>query len=575
MKKFNTALFISLFYFSVMARAAVVPDYANNSYQNHELSRAEQKCLDEGYKITYANCTNQTAPTDRCPHHDAYYRSCSQEQWCRNNNYRFLKSDCKLPLYPQKICDNKFPLYRACAENVIKACQESGYVSKDKCQLSDKKCPYSEDYGICCDSCPDFSHKIDAVPDGYVAVGETCTTCDGIVKTNIKPAACDGFIKCQYGPMSPQTPSCLQGENLLYSACKTVETVCYENGFTLNSCAPTEDSFDCPQNPSFKRCQINCLKQAKIDYPNADVIGEDIINPTIDLTKKELRSLVGMTTLDCQNESRPQITLHINQKNLENYGHLFDRNIENIDFNLIYEEELTLPANGSFKNVRFKFSGHLPACPIQAQNINISGIVSFRGITEICANINISPNSKLLSDGSIRGNVDLEKDAALGLKGSLYGYLKTKGFNEIFIKGILEYKDPSNTSIDSESLVFGCNSKVKIAGGIIADTSSIVLKQWAKIDTPNIKLISLTDNPNIINSLASIHLYKYSKLFSSYDQTIFPLAENNDTQCDDLYYIHLGSAIDTSVQSITIEPSNRIEDKWKCKELSFSQMECN
>lgn len=40
---------------SAAVRAAVAPEYADNSYSNHELTRAEKKCLDEGYKITYAN----------------------------------------------------------------------------------------------------------------------------------------------------------------------------------------------------------------------------------------------------------------------------------------------------------------------------------------------------------------------------------------------------------------------------------------------------------------------------------------------------------------------------------------
>ena len=50
---------------SAAVRAAVAPEYADNSYSNHELTRAEKKCLDEGYKITYANCSNQTAPASQ------------------------------------------------------------------------------------------------------------------------------------------------------------------------------------------------------------------------------------------------------------------------------------------------------------------------------------------------------------------------------------------------------------------------------------------------------------------------------------------------------------------------------
>ena len=75
----NTQVLQNLFYLAILfltstAKAAVLPDYATNTYQNHDLTRAEQKCIDEGYKITYANCPKQTAPDEKCPHHDNYYK---------------------------------------------------------------------------------------------------------------------------------------------------------------------------------------------------------------------------------------------------------------------------------------------------------------------------------------------------------------------------------------------------------------------------------------------------------------------------------------------------------------------
>lgn len=576
MIKFVKASFLifALGIFSV-AKAAVVPEYATNSYQNHELTRAEQKCLDDGYKITYANCSNQTAPADRCPHHDAYYRSCSQEQWCRNNNYGFLAADCKAPFYPFKMCANKFPLYRICQENIEKACTEAGYSHKDKCQLTDKKCPFSSDYGTCCDSCPGFAYALDSIPDGYVAEGETCTTCDGLVKTNVSAAPCDGFMACQYGPMSQHTPSCLQGKTMLYSACKTAAEVCREKGFVSVSCREIDDSTDCPENTNFKRCTVNCLKKAEVDYPMADIIGSSVNDPVVDLTKTQLRSLVDMNIANCRNQTRPEVTLHINRQNMEMYGNLFDRSVENINFNLIFDEALPLSANGSLKNVKITASGNLPECPLTAQNIKISGIVSFNGIPTLCSDFQISQGAKLLSTGSVKGSIDMERDSALGLKGSLYGALKAKSYTEIFIKGSLQFKDELNSEEDSESLVFGCNSKVKIEGGIIADTSSIYLKQWTSLDTPSIKLISTSDNLQLPNTLASVHMYKYVKLFNAYDETIFPIAENDESGCDDKYYIHMGSATDESKQSLTIEPSNRIEDQWKCKSLSYKQQQCD
>ena len=577
MKNIKSLVFIALFSLGagITARASVVPEYATNTYTNHELSRAEQKCLDEGYKITYANCSNQTAPAERCPHHDAYYRSCSQEQWCRNNNFTFLEKDCKLPLYPHKMCDNKFPLYRICIENIGKACEEKGFVHKDKCQLNDKKCPYSPDYGKCCDTCPKFSHLIDAIPEGYVADGETCTTCAGEVKTNIKPAACEGFEDCVFGPMSAQTSSCLQGKKRLYSVCKTAAMVCQEKGFVANSCAEVEDTFDCPENPSFKHCKINCLKLARANNSDADVFGADQENPPLDPAKKKLTSLVGMSEIECRDQSRPTLTFRLNNENREQYAALLDREISNINLHLIFEEPVALSVNGIFRNTKISAQGEMPDCPLTGLKTQILGVVNFENFPAVCTNFEVAPESKLLVTGNVNGNINLGKDAALGIRGNLNGALQSKSFAEIFIKGSLNYTDELNNSLDKESIVFGCNTKARITDGINAKTANIVIKQWSKLDTPHIRITSTSESAALPNTLSSIHLYKYTKLFSTYEETVFPLVENNDAQCDDKYYRHLGSATDQSLQNFTLEPSNLGEGKWQCRALSFKQQECD
>lgn len=117
--------------------------------------------------------------------------------------------------------------------------------------------------------------------------------------------------------------------------------------------------------------------------------------------------------------------------------------------------------------------------------------------------------------------------------------------------------------------------------GIVADTSSIVVKQYGKLDAANILLKSTSDNLQLPNTLGSIHLHKYTKLFSTYgnegEDTIFPLMNNdgNTKDCDDKYYVHIGSAVDQNQQTMSIEPSNRLEDKWQCRKLRSKQMECD
>ena len=169
----------------------------------------------------------------------------------------------------------------------------------------------------------------------------------------------------------------------------------------------------------------------------------------------------------------------------------------------------------------------------------------------------------------------MERDSALGLKDDLKGALKAKSYTEIYIKGSLEFKDELNSEKNSESIVLGCNSKAKIEKGVVADTASIYLKQWASLDTPSVKLISTSDNPALPNTLGSVHMFKYAKLFNAYGETVYPIAENNQTGCDDKHYIHLGSAADTAKQTLIIEPANRVEDQWQCQDLDYKQQQCD
>lgn len=565
-------LFILGFVFiSANAKASVVNEYAINNYQKKEYSQAEQKCLDEGYKITYANCSNNTAPTDKCPHHHNYYRSCSQEQWCRNNNYSLSEKDCNPPFYPFKMCANQYPLYRICKEDIEKSCKEEGYTHKDKCQLTDKKCPFSPDYGICCDDCSNYSHLIESIPEGYIADGDICTTCDGIVKTNVIPNACDGYSDCEFGPLNEYTPYCLRGDKKVYTACKTTAEVCSEKGFAQTSCNENEDSFLCPQNNNYMKCKINCLKLTIANNPAADIIAEDSTNPILDITKTELKSLVDNDISECQNYTRPEITIHINHENIKMYENIFDRVIENVNINLVYEDPIVLSANGELKNVKIKASGNYPECPLKAKEIKIKGVVSFYGFSDLCANFKVGNDSKLISTGNIKGNIKMLKNASLGLKGSLFGGVESSSNSEILIKGSLNY-DASNQV--QKNIVFGCNSKVRIEEGIIANTASLYLKQWTNVDTPSIRLISTSNNPELKNSLSSLHMYKLAKIYNSYGDTVYPLAENNEQDCDDKYYTHLGAASEVASQAYLLEPSNIINN-WSCQSLSIKAQECD
>ena len=109
----------------------------------------------------------------------------------------------------------------------------------------------------------------------------------------------------------------------------------------------------------------------------------------------------------------------------------------------------------------------------------------------------------------------------------------------------------------------------------MADTASIFLKQWVSLDTPSIKFISTSDNPELYNTLASLHMYKYAKIYSADGDTVYPLEENDGNQCDDKYFVYLGSASDEAKQTFVFEPSSLITDSLQCRSLDYKQQECN
>ena len=576
MKKILSLFIITLTLFKIeTADAAVVSEYALNRYDDHTLSRAEKKCIEEGYKITYADCDNQTAPTDRCPHHDTYYRSCSQEQWCRNNNYTFMKEDCKLPSYPVKLCDNKFEIYRACEKDTAKACKEQGYSSVNDCSLSDQRCEFDSNYGKCCDECLDFPYTINDIPDGYIAEGKTCTTCGGIVKTKVTEAPCEGFKNCQYGPASLYTAHCMQGKKTLYEECKTPEALCREKDYTNSECDETEDTEDCPEFAELKKCHINCYKYAQKIFSNSDLIAEDIVNPELNEEKTEIRSLFGQTSQECINKNIPTVTINLNKSNFEQYRGLFKRNIKNLNFILNFEEELSLEAQGTWENVRIKIIGNPAKCALSGNNIKVINKVSLSGNGNLCADVNVSDMSKFTSSQNIIGNINLGSNAQLGIKGDLIGALRSSAYCEIFIKGKIDYQNKQGNAPEAEGIVFGCNNQVKVMGGISAETANIWIKPYAMIDTPYINIIS----KGIADSgAASLHVLKYAKITHVLDASEYMLTDNTSDvsgNCDDKYIEHRASELDGGTAIISLNTADSLDGKWSCRELNKQKMRCN
>ena len=370
--------------------------------------------------------------------------------------------------------------------------------------------------------------------------------------------------------------SCQKGKTILYQTCRTADEYCKDIGFDKTSCSATEDSQICPANEELMKCTLNCSKLATELFPEADIIDNDVTDPILDITKNTLKSTYGSISDNCVSKYRPTITLNISNENMDLYSNILNREISNVTLVLNYVDPIELSANGKFNNVKIKITGTPGECALKGLNINVSGILNISGADNICTNINIEEGGKFITDNNVTGNIDLGKNATLGIKGNLFGYLKAKSYSEIIIKGILKYKDAANNSLNNESISFGCATKAKISGGIIAETANVVIKQRALIDTAYIKMISTSDNPDLINTLGQIHIHKGAKVYSIYDSSEFLLVENNETiNCDDKYTIHLGSSLDEAKQAKSLEPSELLENNWQCRTLDSKQLKCD
>lgn len=561
MKSILVTIFLLLGY---SANAAVVKEFALNNYGEHVLSRAEKKCIEEGYKITYANCENKTAPADRCPHHDNYWRSCSQEQWCINNNYTFHDKDCELPYYPIKQCDNQFSMYRICKEDTAKACEKLGFVSQATCQLSEIRCQFDNNYGKCCDDCPEYEYLLDELPEGYVSTGELCTTCDKIVKTKIKEADCEGFVDCLYGPASAQTEFCKKGKKVLYASCKSAETLCRENGYVNEVCDVTEDEVPCSEFENLKKCKVNCYKYAVAKFADSDIVGEDIVNPRLNTEKKKLRSLYGKISAECEISNIPTITLDIDSSTFLVYRELFNRDIENVNFELNFLEPVSLQVNGSLKNVKINVKGNVAQCALQGESLQIYDKVSLVGGGNICANITVNEFSKFTTESSIFGNVEVHNHSQLGIKGDLYGLLQTKSYAKVFIKGKIKYGKDVYVNSTTKDIVFGCNSNVRVIEGIDAEIdNNVIVKQYALIDVPFIKVESL-------GSETGIYVHKFAKITSILGDSVYQLVDNleNKEGCEEKY-------LSIKTNSLELNMANVHTGKWQCHSLNKNQLRCD
>ena len=166
-------------------------------------------------------------------------------------------------------------------------------------------------------------------------------------------------------------------------------------------------------------------------------------------------------------------------------------------------------------------------------------------------------------------------NAQLGVKGDVNGFIQTSAYSEVLVKGKVSYKNKQNNSADAQGIIFGCNTRAKISGGIKVDTANILIRQYALIDTPSIDMVSTGTSDS---GATSIHMYKYAKITSILGDSEYMLNDNvSDVvgDCDDKFIIHKASSIDNNGSIMSLNTADSLDGKWQCRALGKLQMRCN
>ena len=207
-------------------------------------------CLADGYSLVTELTCPEYNNVEYCPESSDYIK-CNPQQWCLDNGYEL--TECNRPEYLTDQCPNGEVLYMYCTNDFLRACQELDEDYVLECEAGytksvDGECPYSSDYGKCCNMCEDFEYLEREIGQGY-QVGDSCVACGGITMYKRVVNECAGFQPCPDGGKLGSS-YCWHGDEKWY------ETCC-ENLCTLDTCpVGTECTYE---TCSEKYCAVGCL----------------------------------------------------------------------------------------------------------------------------------------------------------------------------------------------------------------------------------------------------------------------------------------------------------------------------
>ena len=164
--------------------------------------KGPEDCIKEGYTLT--SCPEGKGPSKVCMYDNRYFAECVD----------------------------------ACPAD-FKECKDPYYGVGEECDGMYRECQ--------CDYCVGYDYTAEGIPNGYVADGDACNSCNG-PRYKIKPNPCYGYMECEREPAKNAT-TCLSGDKLLYSDCNDCDPDCPAGTTETN---PEDVAVQPPMNAGIK-----------------------------------------------------------------------------------------------------------------------------------------------------------------------------------------------------------------------------------------------------------------------------------------------------------------------------------
>lgn len=282
---------------NLKAGICFLPDCEEKIKVEADNSGAE-KCHADGYESEKNLSCGRYSVVEYCPENSSYIK-CNDAEWCRINDY--VLTECVSPEKLVDKCLNGLEMYKECQLDQEEACklENPDYVSTCYAGWAldpDKLCSLSDNWGLCCNTCPGYEYSDATLPEDAIPVA-SCESCWGkryIIADN-GFNQCQGFWDCQDG-CEIGSETCISGGITKCKTCKRCEANC-----SLVECPAGAvcDYEACTQRYCAVGCGTDLTYYCEAPITDCDILGYD----------KSIEDCEGSGIISCPSDNKKVICL--------------------------------------------------------------------------------------------------------------------------------------------------------------------------------------------------------------------------------------------------------------------------